>query len=896
MKRALPGLALLAGYLTTCFAGAAPHEAVFVEDGEAKLVEQLGKPWKHADGYLEGSGHHNYLQGGMAIGPGDFRVTVELTILKLGRSAASLRIGDRSHFGFEGGTGHVFLQGPLFGPKTVLLRPNDGVVPEGKRFAFEVARSGSELSFLVGGQVIHKMKCGSGALGPIALRPWRSTMRVHRFAATGNLIELPKLPERTQPDGYTIPTIDLSHQRERQVVVERGTAEKYLGHPTTVLMPDGKTIYCTYPLGHGGPAAVLKKSTDGGRTWSERLSVPENWATARNCPCIHRLTDPQGRERLFVFEGNGAMRQAHSEDGGRTWTPFEPNGLHCIVAPITIVPIEGKRLLGMYHRGPDDRDRAPLALWQAISDDGGMTWKDERKVAEYPGGCPCEPLVVRSPDGKQLAALSRENARRYNSLLITSDDEGKTWSEPVELPAALTGDRHMGRYAPDGRLVICFRDTTLASPTKGDFVAWVGTYDDIVNLREGQYRVRLLRSPRKGDLGYPGVELLPDGTLVATTYAVLAPGEKNSVVSVRFQLDEIDEEAKRLPKQTDVFVSGEDGYHTYRIPSVIVTAKGALLAFCEGRKTGGGDSGDVDLLVKRSTDGGKTFSKQQIVWDDRQNTCGNPCPVVDRTTGTIWLLLTHNLGTDHERQIVAQKSQGTRTVWVAKSTDDGLSWSKPVEITDTAKRPDWTWYATGPGCGIQLKEGRLVVPCDHIATDGQWASHVITSDDHGATWKLGGSAPPKTNECEVVELADGRLMLNMRNYNRQHRCRAVATSGDGGLTWSEVSYDETLVEPVCQASIRRYSPAKDDGKGRILFSNPGETDTRKELTIRLSRDEGKTWPVGKVPWPGPAAYSCLAVTPDGTILCLYERGVKRPYEKITLARFGLPWLTDGEKE
>ncbi len=344
-----------------------------------------------------------------------------------------------------------------------------------------------------------------------------------------------------------------------------------------------------------------------------------------------------------------------------------------------------------------------------------------------------------------------------------------------------------------------------------------------------------------------------------------------------------------------VYVSGDDGYHTYRIPSVIVTAKGTVLAFCEGRKAGRGDAGDIDMLVKRSSDGGRTFSEQRIVWDDGPNTCGNPCPVVDRRTGTIWLATTHNLGHATEKQIVDRKSEGTRTVWLAKSTDDGLTWSRPVEITESTKKPDWTWYATGPGSGIQLQSGRLVIPCDHIATDGTWSSHVIYSDDGGATWKLGGSAPPKTNECEVVELADGRLMLNMRNYNREHTCRAVATSDDGGLTWSEVSYDETLVEPVCQAGIRRLSFAADGGKNRILFSNPGETSTRKEMTIRLSLDEAKTWPVGKVLWPGPAAYSSLAVMPDGTILCLYERGLKGPYEKITLARFGLEWLAEGRE-
>ena len=893
MGRRIATLTFLIALIISC-SHAAAAEVAFVDDGVAKSVHIQGKPWQKGPGYVECGATENYLFGSHAIGEGDFHVEAELTIRNLSKSAATFVLGE-SNFGFEGGHGRMFVDGPVFaGGEGQFLGSDTVVVQEGKAFRLEVSRKGSDVTVSIDGQPVYRTTFGASP-GRVGLRPWRSTMRVQRFVASGNLTELPPEPilaERTQPDGYTIPTIDLSHQKHRQVIVERIPGQ-YLGHPTTVLMADGKTIYVTYPLGHGGPGAVLKKSTDGGLTWSERLPVPENWATSRNCPCIHRLTDPRGKERLIVFEGNGPMRQAHSEDGGKTWTPFEPNGLHCVVAPITIVPIQGDRLLGMYHRGEGERDRPPLTLWQSISADGGLTWQAETKVAEYPGGNPCEPYVVRSPDGKQLAALSRENARRYNSLLITSDDEGKTWSDPVELPASLTGDRHMGRYAPDGRLVLCFRDTAHASPTKGDFVAWVGTYDDIVNLREGQYRVRLLRSPKKGDLGYPGVEILPDGTFVATTYAVLAPGEKNSVVSVRFHLDEIDGEAARLSGQIDVYARGEDGYHTYRIPSVIVTKKGTVLAFCEGRKDGGGDAGDIDLLLKRSTDGGRTFSRQQTIWDDGGNTCGNPCPVVDRETGTIWLLLTHNLGTDRKSQIIAGQSQGTRTVWVSRSTDDGLTWAQPVEITKDAKRPDWTWYATGPGAGIQLKSGRLLIPCDHIEAETKmYSSHIIYSDDHGRTWQLGGSAPPRTSECEAVELADDSVLLNMRNYNREHTCRAVALSHDGGQTFSRVTYDEALVEPVCQASIRRFSSAAEGDKNRILFSNPAESGMRKELTVRLSRDEAKTWPVAKVLWPGPAAYSSLAVMPDRTILCLYERGVSSTYEKITLARMTLGWLTD----
>ena len=290
---------------------------------------------------------------------------------------------------------------------------------------------------------------------------------------------------RTQSDSYTIPTIDLGQQKHRQVIVERKPGQ-YLGHPNTVLMRDEKTIFCTYPLGHGAPAAVLKKSTDGGLTWSERLAVPENWATATNCPTIHRLTDPADKERLFVFTDRFTMRQAYSEDGGTTWTPLEPNGLHCVVPPITVIPIKGNRLLAIYERGKNDRNVPPYVLWQSISHDGGLTWQPETKVAGFPGGQgPSEPFVIRSPNGKQLLVLARENSPDYNALMLVSNNEAETWSTPVELPASLSGDRHNGRYAPDGRLIVCFRDKAKVSPTKGDFVAWVGTYDDIVNLREG---------------------------------------------------------------------------------------------------------------------------------------------------------------------------------------------------------------------------------------------------------------------------------------------------------------------------------------------------------------------------------------------------------------------------
>lgn len=338
------------------------------------------------------------------------------------------------------------------------------------------------------------------------------------------------------------------------------------------------------------------------------------------------------------------------------------------------------------------------------------------------------------------------------------------------------------------------------------------------------------------------------------------------------------------PVQAPVFVAGKEGYHTYRIPSLIVTPKGTLLAFCEGRKKSTNDTGDIDLVLKRSLDGGKSWQPMQVVWDDGDNTCGNPCPVIDHKTGTIWLLLTHNLGSDTEARIVDGASKGSRTAWVCKSTDDGATWSKPIEITKDVKKPDWTWYATGPGVGIQLRSGRLLIPCDNkVAGAKGRQSHVIYSDDSGATWKLGGVVGPNCNECQAVQVNDGRVMLNMRSYRANNR-RLIAISKDGGETFSEPVEDAALIEPVCQASVLRYP------KGGLLFSNPA-SKKREKMTVRLSTDEGESWSAGKELHAGPAAYSCLAVLGGGQIGCLYECGEKGAYETITLARFSLEWLS-----
>lgn len=348
------------------------------------------------------------------------------------------------------------------------------------------------------------------------------------------------------------------------------------------------------------------------------------------------------------------------------------------------------------------------------------------------------------------------------------------------------------------------------------------------------------------------------------------------------------------PKVQALWKQGEGDYHTYRIPSLIKTTQGTLLAFCEARKKSASDAGKIDLVMRRSEDGGKSWSDQQVVWEDGDNTCGNPCPVVDESTGAIWLLLTHNLGQDNEKAIKAKTAEGTRTVWVSHSDDDGKSWTDPIEITSTTKNRELGWYATGPGVGIQIKngpyKGRLVIPCDHSydvdksmnSAGYEFGSHVIFSDDHGKTWQLGGTIRPKMNECQVIEVGDsGELVIDMRSYRGQG-CRAQARSTDGGLTWTDPEDVRQLVSPVCQASIIRLTAPADGERQTLVFSSPGDPGKRINLTLRVSHDEGKDWSQAIPLYAGPTAYSCLEILPDGSVACLAEIGERSPYQTISL--------------
>ncbi len=368
-------------------------------------------------------------------------------------------------------------------------------------------------------------------------------------------VQVPQEPS-AEPDRNEPVVFDLAGDTARQVVVDRDP-EMYLGHVSTVLLEDGRTILCAYPEGHGKGPIVLKRSDDGGKTWSERLPVPASFATSKETPTLHRVRDQAGKGRLILWSGLYPARLAHSDDDGKTWSELEAAGDWggiVVMGDVVAAATPGRYLAWFHDDGrflaANGKATGTFTVLQTTSDDGGLTWSTPHAICSGRDVHLCEPGAVRSPDGKELALLLRENARKQPAHVIFSRDDGAHWTTPSPLHATLTGDRHTARYTRDGRLVVVYRDMRLTPghATKGDFVAWVGRYEDLAQGGAGQYHVRLLDNHNKWDCGYPGLEVLPDDTLVATTYGHWVADQKPYIVSVRFNLAELDAMAKATAK------------------------------------------------------------------------------------------------------------------------------------------------------------------------------------------------------------------------------------------------------------------------------------------------------------------------------------------------------------
>jgi len=646
-------------------------------------------------------------------------------------------------------------------------------------------------------------------------------------------------------------------------------------------------------------------SRDAGITWKRMDDeLPSGFKKQVNCPSIYRMMDMNsGKVRLWVFSAQPKMPRIMSEDGGKTWTEMAPLGFECVMTFSSIVRLSDGNYLGFYHRQQGES----LVVLQTKTEDGGMTWSEPEIIAEVEGKKPCEPFVFRSPNQKELCCLMRENTHAGRSLMMFSKDEGKNWSKPVDTPWGLTGDRHMGLYTRDGRLVIAFRDKAISSPTYNHFVAWVGTYDDIKNGKPGEYRIKLLHSYAGGDCGYPGMEILPDGTIVATTYIKYREGSnKHSVVSTRFRIQETDVMAanqlvndilhqKAFFHTQTLYKLDEDGKKQIRIPSITIAPDGTVLAF----------AGNCSLL-RRSSDKGKTWSAEKEIVPG-MNLDGNV--IVDKNSGDIIIL-----------------SPSGEKPFIHRSRDNGISWVKEEVTIRPNAMGQGVWgnapiniQAMEPGLTLQYGEhkGRLLIagrvqPPKGDNAQEYWMYNYNTSifsDDHGKTWQVSDPIMTGTGEGAVAELSDGRVYYNSRSHMSVDHKRRIAWSHDGGARYVDWSASDELYEigePFyfkygtrpsygCKAGLVRLPDEASAGRNILLYSQPDwKGGWRYQMTVWASFNGTATWPVKRLIDQGHSAYSSMAADKDGTLYLLYEGGDKKLYDEVNVAVFNLKWLLEGE--
>lgn len=342
----------------------------------------------------------------------------------------------------------------------------------------------------------------------------------------------PVVPVAEEP----IPIVDVATLPDHTYLIKKGTETIKQGLPTAALLPDG-TILCVYP---SDGKTRMSQSTDGGKTW-EDVETPSDWSKLLHCPSIYYTVDPEGKERLVVYSASGNTNMTYSEDNGETWTAVKSLGIPTVMSFTTLHRLPDCSYLGMSNRRPEGLSMPHNEVYAAISTDGGLTWGNTWTcIHETENNIPCEPCIIPSPDGKKLAVVCRDNKRDGYSLVAFSEDNGKTWTEPIETPWGVTGDRHTYKYASDGRLVIVFEDMAKGR-THENLVAWVGNFEDLETGNDGQYKIKLLDNFGKGDSNYPALILLPDGTFVAVTSVTYEPGNiKNSIVCSRFSLSETD--------------------------------------------------------------------------------------------------------------------------------------------------------------------------------------------------------------------------------------------------------------------------------------------------------------------------------------------------------------------
>ncbi|MBL9119940.1 MAG: exo-alpha-sialidase [Phycisphaerae bacterium] len=507
----------------------------YVDEGIVKSPVVGLERWVQEGSTLVASGPGSPLFVTLHAGEGPFRVRCRVTIE--GGDGAALQVSlDDQFLLLEDGAKNLTLIGDVYRGKPI-IGPSIDHWQRGEEFELEIRRSHQDLEYLIDGRRFFACPSAGRTFKTLSLIPMASTVRLRSWSVDEGM------PTTDPP-----PALDLAARTELQVVIDRRDGQ-YLGHPSTVMTPDGKSMLCAYPMGHGRGAIVLRRSDDGGLTWSEPLGVPANWASSLETPTLHRLMDPTkgGGEtsRLILFSGLHPARLSSSDDGGITWTDLRPVGeWGGIVTMSSVIQTRDGRALAFFHDdgrflSPTGRGTGVSTVYSTESRDGGRSWSAPKALLSKQQVFLCEPGVTRSPDGKRLAMLLRENTRTHNSYISFSSDEGGTWSEPHEVAPWLTGDRHVIARLRDGRYFVSMRDMARTSATYGDWVAWVGPWDALERGDRGDLRVRLMDNHDGTDCGYAGVEVLEDGTVVATSYGHWTEGKEPYIVCVRIPPGEL---------------------------------------------------------------------------------------------------------------------------------------------------------------------------------------------------------------------------------------------------------------------------------------------------------------------------------------------------------------------
>jgi len=680
-----------------------------------------------------------------------------------------------------------------------------------------------------------------------------------------------------------------------QVIASDG--DNTIGNPCVVVDKDTATVWLVYCKNNTQVYTIHSK--DNGITWSDPHEItaqvkldgwtwygigPGHGIQLHNGKLVipsNHMDTPRGMRSSPIFLQSHII---YSDDHGSDWKIGE--SLYMSTGECQLAETSQGALYMTIRNSPSGEAiaRKPKRRLFSQSNDDGKNWSSISEVESIlDPGCHASVITLPNPDPKinqdlLLLANPASTDLRRNMTLRISYDEGKSWSVSKVLYSGRSGYSDLA--ATDDNIILCFYEQ--------------GTNQTCVErMVFSQFNLEWLTSAPP-PFRHWGSD---DGNIEARSH-MLVPPHVGSIATLTKQEQEISKinrnkhvtdrthNSNTIPwrRETEIFTQGEDKYHTYRIPSITLAPDGTILAFCEGRKNSHWDWDEIHIVMKRSTTGGITWEPMKIIASNGDDTIGNPCVVVDQDTATVWLVYCKN----------------NTQVYTIHSKDNGITWSDPHEITDQVKLDGWTWYATGPGHGIQLHNGKLVIPCDHREDPRgmrpfdppSLQSHTIYSDDHGTTWKMGGILDPGTDECQIAETRKGLLYMTIRNNEVEDKVRLYSYSKDNGITWSRISQAKGLTDPICEGSIVTLpNPDPQTNHDLLLLSNLASNDLRQNLTLNLSYDEGNSWNVSKVLYPGRSGYSDLAVAPDNTILCLYCQGTDYSHiERLVLAQFNIEWL------